>query len=727
MSRFPQPHHGLSLEAPDDEWVNGVPLGNGFFGVMAWGNGEPLRLSLDRTDLWDLTEIDEFGSEDYSFALMRRWHAEGRVADLSRLYEEPYERAAPTRIPAGRLELSLARLERLELDVARGLARGVFAGGGGIELFVSAVEGVALLELTGVPLEASRIDLQAPAFAADPGVSSLGRLRYPNPERHTGPRRSGFQQVVDANQRYAIEVGWSSRDGRTLIAISIASSADGGSPTEVARSRVERALERGFEASLVQHVAWWSAYWRRSSLRVPNERLERLWHLELYKFGSAARRGAPPIALQGPWTLDNGGLPPWKGDYHHDLNTQLSYWPAYAANHPEEAAGFVDWLWNTRGECRAWTERFFDLPGLNVPMTADIKNRQIGGWRQYTHSSTTSAWLAQHFYLHYRYTQDRAFLSERAYPYLAEVATFLEAVSRERDGKGRRTLPLSASPEIHDNKPQAWFPTMTNFDNALLRFVFRAAAELARELGHDGEAERYRALVRELPDLALSEDYRLLLAKGHPLPHSHRHHSHLLAIHPLGLLDPQSDDRARRIATASLAEIERHGTREWNGYSFAWIASLWARNGDGRRAERALEIFDRAFVSRSSLHVNGDYRRLGYSDVSGRPMTLEGNFAAAEGLHQMLLQSQGGVIRLFPAVPEAWGEVSFETLRAEGAFLVTAERSSGRVSRLCIESEAEGTCRVVSPWSGRLLEFTMLPGEIRELTQDSRWALADSA
>ena len=200
-----------------------------------------------------------------------------------------------------------------------------------------------------------------------------------------------------------------------------------------------------------------------------------------------------------------------------------------------------------------------------------------------------------------------------------------------------------------------------------------------------------------------------------------------MAIHPLGLLDPLGDDRARRTANASLAELERIGTRSWNGYSFAWVASLWARVGDGRRAERALEIFDEAFVSKSSLHVNGDHRGLGYAEFRGRPMTLEGNLAAAEGVNQMLLQSQNGVIRLFPAVPESWGEVSFDTLRAEGAFLVTAERSSGRVSRLCIESEAEGTCRLVSPWSGRLLEFTMLPGEIRELTQDSRWALADSA
>ena len=85
-----------------------------------------------------------------------------------------------------------------------------------------------------------------------------------------------------------------------------------------------------------------------------------------------------------------------------------------------------------------------NMPGMNVPMTSDLANEPIGGWRQYTMSSTTGAWLAQHFYLHWQYSRDGAFLRDRAYPYLRDVATFLEAVTAERDGEGKRTLPLSS-------------------------------------------------------------------------------------------------------------------------------------------------------------------------------------------------------------------------------------------------------------------------------------------
>jgi hypothetical protein len=40
----------------------------------------------------------------------------------------------------------------------------------------------------------------------------------------------------------------------------------------------------------------------------------------------------------------------------------------------------------------------------------------------------------------------------------------------------------------------------------------------------------------------------------------------------------------------------------------------------------------------------------------------------------MLLQSQNGIIRVFPAIPDDWRSgVSFRNLRSEGAFLVSAE------------------------------------------------------
>jgi alpha-L-fucosidase 2 len=52
-------------------------------------------------------------------------------------------------------------------------------------------------------------------------------------------------------------------------------------------------------------------------------------------------------------------LPPWKGDFHHDLNTQLSYWPAYSSNHMDQEKGFIDWLQKNRPEFEKYTRQYF--------------------------------------------------------------------------------------------------------------------------------------------------------------------------------------------------------------------------------------------------------------------------------------------------------------------------------------------------------------------------------
>ncbi|MDZ7647277.1 MAG: hypothetical protein U5K54_08885 [Cytophagales bacterium] len=89
---------------------------------------------------------------------------------------------------------------------------------------------------------------------------------------------------------------------------------------------------------------------------------------KLISLSSAARKGAPPISLQEPnWTADNGKLPPWKGDYHHDLNTQLSYWSCYSGNHLEEGLNYFDHLENNKPNYIRYTKEFFNKPGLAVP------------------------------------------------------------------------------------------------------------------------------------------------------------------------------------------------------------------------------------------------------------------------------------------------------------------------------------------------------------------------
>jgi len=711
----PRPEHGLHYTEPATVWDEAMPLGNGLLGALVWGDGQPLRISLDRTDLWDLRPVPEFFTEEYSYETMRQWVKAGRIKDLHRLYEDPYGHAGPTKIPAGRIELTFPESETFQnasLDLAKAVTEVNMAGGRTAEVFVHATEPVGMIRITeGAP---SRVELLPPPFSGEIteeagsgkiSAGDLATLRYDAPQVHEGDGWTSYTQKGWGGFRFAVVLMWRTDAADWTAVWSIATSEKSTDPLAKAKQECEKALRQGFEKTFASHARWWDAYWDKASISVPNAIIERQWYLETYKFGAAARSDTPPITLQGPWTADNRKIPPWKGDYHHDLNTELSYWPAYSGNRLDGAEGFVNWLWETRATAEAWTKRFFKLPGLNVPMTADLNQAQIGGWHQYTHSATTAAWLAHHFHLHWRYSMDRQFLRERAYPWLRDVCVFLEAVT-EKGPDGKRTLPLSSSPEINDNRLEAWFPTITNYDLSLIRWTFETAAESAERLRRDDEATRWRGVLTEMPELAIDPNTNaLLVTKDYPLPGSHRHFSHLMAIHPLGLIRWENGPKDRAIIRASLQELETKGTKAWTGYSFSWLANLAARARDGEKAERALEIFATAFCLRNGFHCNGDQTDKGYSNFRYRPFTLEGNFAAAAGLQEMLLQSYSGTIRVFPAIPAGWKDVSFTTLRAEGAFLVSAKRHDGVTQTVEIRAERSGKARLANPFGGAAFEI----------------------
>lgn len=111
----------------------------------------------------------------------------------------------------------------------------------------------------------------------------------------------------------------------------------------------------------------------------------------MYKFASTTREHSYPISLQAVWTADNGKLPPWKGDYHHDLNTQLSYWPAYTGNHLTEGMGYLNTLWNQRDTYKRYTRQYFGTEGMNIPGVCTLTGEPMGGWIQYSMSQTVAA------------------------------------------------------------------------------------------------------------------------------------------------------------------------------------------------------------------------------------------------------------------------------------------------------------------------------------------------
>ena len=717
----------LELHAPVDRWDEGIPLGNGLLGGLLWGSGSTIHLSLDRGDLWDERLPEVFHQAGWTYAAIQELVAAGDAAELVRRFDAPYEQVPyPTKLPGGRLVLELE--EGLEartfwLDSARGVGGVDFDRAQGAETvslsaLVHAQQPVGLVRTPG---RLKKVSITRPA-----GLDRLGYRPADAGTMQVGDRGVVFlKQEAAEGLSYAICASWEARGADTLLAWSIATNREGEDPLGVAGARVQAALDAGFEAALEPHLDWWRRFWATSSVSLPDPDLQRHYRLVKYFYGAASRRGAPPMPLQGVWTADEGGLPPWKGDFHHDLNTQMSYLAYHAAGLREAGLSFLDRQWELLPAYRDFARSFYDVGGAVVPGVATLAGQATAGWAMYSLSPTNGLWVGQSFDLHWRYTRDRAFLEQRAYPWLSAVTEAVVELMEERDDRLR--LPLSSSPEIHDNSLRAWLPPNSNYDQALIGWALGALAEMADELGAEAEADRWRALGSKLEPLVTDPEGGLAFARGEYYRRSHRHFSHAMAVHPLGTLNVDGGEADRRAVAATVERLLRHGGDWWVGYSYSWFACLAARAGRPELALDALRDYERAFTLRNGFHVNGDQTRSGLSKFQYRPFTLEGNFLAMEAVHEMLLQSWGGVVRVFPAVSERWREASFDRLRAQGGFEVSARRAGGRTAEVRIVATVDGSLKLLDPFGasggrwqpepvreGEFLVFPMRAGDSLE-------------
>lgn len=684
-------------------WDEAMPLGNATVGALVWQRDSSLRLSLDRTDLWDLRPVDSLSGDNFRFSWVKEHIRTKDYLPVQKKLDWPYDMTpAPSKIPGAAIEFPLEKIgapTQVRLYLNNALCEANWADGTQMQTFVHATEPVGWFVFRNLrtPIEPSILtpvyNKTKPDGSLDPvSGQDLHRLGYQQGETVREGNRITYHQKGYGDFWYDVVVCWK-QEGETLYGTwSVTSSLSG----EKAAEKVEAALQRGLKQDYQAHLEYWNKYWAQSSVTLPDSILQKQYQNEMYKFASTTREHSYPISLQAVWTADNGKLPPWKGDYHHDLNTQLSYWPAYTGNHLTEGMGYLNTLWNQRDTYKRYTRQYFGTEGMNIPGVCTLTGEPMGGWIQYSMSQTVAAWLAQHFYLHWKYSADRTFLKERAYPFLKDVAIYLEQVS-EVTPEGVRKLEFSSSPEVFDNSLQAWFSDMTNYDLAMMHFLFKAAAELAHELNLTDESSHWAALEAQLPDYDVDEEGCLTFAKGYPYNESHRHFSHAMAIHPMGLIDWSDGEKSQHIIRATLKRLDEVGPDYWTGYSYSWLANMKARAFDGKGAAQALRTFAECFCLKNTFHANGDQTKSGKSRFTYRPFTLEGNFAFASGIQEMLLQSHTGTIRIFPALPEEWKDVSFEGLRAMGAFLVYAQMEGGEITRVRIYSEKGGMLKIARP------------------------------
>ena len=701
----PNARHCIVHDRAPLVWHEGFPLGNGRLGVMVWGDGAPLCLTLDHADLWDLRANEAFlDHPEYSYAGLRRLVQEGRFDEAREVFEERERRdnpIGPTKLSIGRAELRIGAGKGGPwiLDIDRAVVEGSLQTGDAertFTLFAHHDLDVLCLRVTG----GSGPDLESacqliPLAQMTPEMASLG---CPPPEVFQEDDVRGMVQGVPDGPCCA--VAWSAEGPDCYIAVGLA--ADAQDAVAEAKATFERAREAGFDALLRQHLRHWRSFWGSSAVYLPERQMELLWYLGVYLLASSSRRGSCPPGLQGVWAMD-GVMPPWRGDYHGDMNVQETFWPACCSGRLELLDTWCDHMKAMLPQAQAFTRRFFGTEGAFWPCATLPGLTSVPGWHTVEYAWSSTGWLAWLVWLRWRYGMDSRWLADTGYPLVAEAFRFYRA-NLERQDDGRLHIPLSSSPEYADNRPEAWCQDPA-IDIALIRRCCDWVLEMEGALGLDDLSASARTVREELVGYPLTEAKVLCLWPGKPLDESHRHPSQLMAVHPAMDLTVEGTEEDRAIITASVEQFLSLGQYYWAGHTYAQMISLAAVVERPGLAYDCLRQFAEHWVGPNGLHFNADLALSGmsayrYAPGAYGPFTFEANCGLAAGIGDMLVQGWNDRVRVFPAVAPHWRDVAFRDLLTEGAFRVSAIRRGGRTAWVRVVAGVDRRLRLRDPFEG---------------------------
>jgi alpha-L-fucosidase 2 len=436
-----------------------------------------------------------------------------------------------------------------------------------------------------------------------------------------------------------------------------------------------------------------------------------------YQFGrylliSSSRPGTQPANLQGIWNQDMN--PSWDAKYTTNINTEMNYWPAEAANLSELTQPLFKMIEELTDQGAQVAKEHYGAGGWVFHQNTDIWRvaAPMDGptWGTFT---VGGAWLCTHLWEHYLYTQDTQFL-EQVYPIIkGAVDFFMDFLIAHPNGKWLVTNP-SNSPENPPEGPgyeyfydevtgMYYFTTITfgaTMDMQILKDLFVYYGQATQILGRDEVYARKVAKARErLVPSQVGKDGTLQewTADFGQLEDKHRHFSHLYGLFPGNVLSAQYTPELVAPIKAVLEQRGDGGT----GFSRAWKMALWARLSDG----------DRAYAIYKDYLKDQCYASLFAKCFT--PLQVDGSLGLTSGITEMLVQSHEGIIQLLPALPQEWHTGAFRGVCARGAFELDLQWENGRVKTVEILSKAGTDCKI-SPGGPVTITVNGHPVEIKQ-------------
>ena len=481
-----------------------------------------------------------------------------------------------------------------------------------------------------------------------------------------------------------------------------------------AEDYITRALESAcagdYDADKAETEKKWGEFFSVSKVTLQDKEIESFYNSSLYHLAGCMGNTEFPPGLFGNFITDD--FFPWAGDYHMNYNYEAPYYCIFSANHPELFDGYMAPVNDMKKEAKKFAEFFgckgyafpvsFGPKALDVYSQADCKEHGILFLGQKSHAAYACVIPIMHWFS----TYDKEYALENYYDFVLNTAAFWEDYLVKE--KGRYVIKGDAAHEIPYYRGEK-FNALThigqiNTINAinsmgLVKLLFKGVYDMAKELGLNSEKySMWEDIIENFSDFPtfIKKGKKCFRYSKFGIRWRDDNTVGLQHIYPCSQIGFNSGEKLLKIAKNSYFMDDRR--LDDNGSnSYLPAGARIGVDPDFLIEGIHQNIKEFALPNRLFRHHGG-----GIEHLTMVPATI----------NEMLMQSHEGIIRLFPCWNKS-DDATFENLRADGAFLVSAELKNEKVSSLKIKSlkgrkctvECEGIKSVINKADNKEISF----------------------